>query len=484
MTALAPVTPQELVQIGAKSLVGFGRVFFPKTLRQDSPEFHGDIGKLLYSPSRFNAIEVFRGGAKTSLLRVFTAQRVGYAISRTIMYVSISQDHAKHSVRWLKRHVIHNALYRDVFQLSKGDKWTDELITINHGIDQVPITVMAAGITGQIRGFNLDDYRPDLIIIDDALNEENTATKQQRQKIDDLLFGALLNSLAPTSEAPHAKAVFLQTPLDAEDAVETCMKDPMWNGVRFGIFDENGNSRWESRFPTAEYKQLKASAMLQRRHRQWMREMECTIVAGEDQIFDVSRLQYWDVLPDMFTVIAIDPASSESADADDTAIVVVGFSGPNIYILDYFAERGAMPDLIASKFFEFVWKYRPRKLAVETVAYQRVLKWYLEQEMVKRKTFVACDAVQDRRKKSDRIIQALAGALHLGLVWARPQMDKLIQQLDRYNPEVDREHDDVIDAIAMAITSANPALRDVEAEYTVLDEADEYYKPVAIEVCP
>jgi hypothetical protein len=403
------------------------------------------------------------------------------------MYVSVSQDHAKHSVRWLKRQVLHNKLYAELFQLSKGDKWTDELITINHGIDSVPITVMAAGISGQIRGFNIDDYRPDLIIIDDALNEENTATKPQRQKIDDLIFGALLNSLAPTSESPHAKAVFLQTPLDAEDAVETCMKDPMWHGVRFSVFDGQGNSRWETRFPTAELKQLKASAMLQRRHRQWMREMECQIVAGEDQIFDVTRLQYWELLPDMFTVIAIDPASSDADDADDTAVVVVGFSGPKIYVLDYFAEQGAMPDQIASKFFEFVWKYRPLKLVVETIAYQRVLKWYLEKEMVARKVFVACDAIQDRRKKSDRIIQALAGPLHMGMLLARPTHEKLIHQFDRYNPVLDREHDDVLDALAMAVTAVNPALRSaIEGEFTVLseEEDDRYYKPIQIGVCP
>jgi predicted phage terminase large subunit-like protein len=465
-TDLVALTPHEAIRAGASSLRMFGRLFFPKTFRQDSPGFHDEIGAALYAPTRFNAFEVFRGGAKTSLLRVFTAQRVGYAVSRTIMYVSVSQAHAVHSIRWLKRAIMYNRAYADTFQLTRGDKWTDELIEIRHGIDDVPITVMAMGITGQIRGFNIDDYRPDLIIADDVLNEENTGTSEQRQKTENLFFGALLNSLAPASEAPMAKAVLLQTPLHQDDIAEKCLRDPQWHGIRYGILDEVGQSRWEIRFPTEQLKKDKESAILRRQYQLWMREMECQIVAGEDTTFDVDRLGFWDILPeDMVIVIAIDPASSDNPDADFNVVIVVGFHGPNIYVLDYYAERGVMPDAVATRFFEFIWRFRPRKAAVESIAYQRVLKWYLEQEMLKRRTFLPIDAVQDRRKKSDRIIQALAGPLHMGCVYVKPGHTDLIDQMRNYNPADDTEHDDILDALAMAVTSINPAARELEGEY-------------------
>ena len=48
---------------------------------------------------------VFRDGAKTSILRAFTLQQVCYSISKTVMFVSASQDHSIHSLRWLKRQV-------------------------------------------------------------------------------------------------------------------------------------------------------------------------------------------------------------------------------------------------------------------------------------------------------------------------------------------------------------------------------------------
>lgn len=469
------LSPRDAVALGARSLRMYGKLFFPKTFRQDSPGFHDEIGAELYSANRFNAFEVFRGGAKTSLLRVFTAQRISYAISRTIMYISASQGHAVHSVRWMKRQIDYNTPFAQTFQLKRGGKWTDEIIEIAHGIDEVPISMLALGITGQIRGFNIDDYRPDLIIADDILTEENTATQEQRQKIENLFFGALLNSLAPQSEAPFAKAVLLQTPLHADDVAEKCLRDPQWRGLRFGCFDESGASRWENRLPTAQLLKDKESAIRRRQYQLWMREMECQIVAGEDTTFDVERLSFWDVLPeDMVVVVTIDPASSDSKTADYNVVMAVGFHGADIYVLDYYAERGVMPDAVANRFFDLVWRFRPRKAAVESIAYQRVLKWYLEQEMYTRRTFIPIDAVQDRRKKSDRIIQALAGPLHMGCIHVKPSMTDLIQQMQNYNPLDDSEHDDILDALAMAVVSVNPAQRGaIDGEYVELDDQDD-----------
>jgi hypothetical protein len=477
---LESISPAEAVALGAQSLEMFGKMFFPKTFRQSSPDFHRQIGEALYSPARYNAFEVFRDGAKTSLLRVFVSQRVGYAISRTIMYVSVSQAHAMMSVRWLKRQITYNKRYAETFGLRKGEKWTDEHCEIFHGIEDTPITILAMGITGQIRGFNPDDYRPDLIIIDDVLNEENAGTEEQRKKIESLIFGALLNSLAPASDMPLAKAVFLQTPLHKEDAIEKCLRDPQWNGLRFSIFDENGNSRWESRWPTETVKAEKAAAIARGQYVIWMREKECKVVSSEEKAFDTEKLRFWDTLPSLpqmtIRVISIDPASSESKKADDQVVMVVGFHGPDIFVLKYEGGQAMMPDKTAMHFFNFVLAYAPQKAVVESIGYQRVLAWYLEQEMQKRRIFLPIDKLQDRRKKSDRIIQAIAGNLSFGQLWVHSSMSKLIQQMDDYDPLDDSQHDDYLDALAMAISAVNPALRGtlVDGEFRVVDDESEY----------
>jgi hypothetical protein len=127
------ISPQEAVRLGATSLTRYGRLFFPKTFRQASPQFHDEIGAALMSrENRQIAVEVFRDGAKTTLLRTFTSQRIAYGISRTILFVSASQGHSILSLRWIKRQVEHNKLWAKTFRLRKGSKWTDDYVEILH----------------------------------------------------------------------------------------------------------------------------------------------------------------------------------------------------------------------------------------------------------------------------------------------------------------------------------------------------------------
>lgn len=452
-----PISPQEAIQLGATSLIMYGQLFFPKTFRQESPEFHHEIGKQLYEDHRYNAFEVFRDGAKTSLLRVFTSQRVAYGLSRTIMYVSSSQTHSAFSLRWLRRQVTYNTRWAQLFGLRKGEKWTDEILEIYHGVEETPITVLAMGITGQIRGFNLDDYRPDLIIADDIQTDENVATQEQRTKLESTFHGALVNSLAPATDQPGAKIVLLNTPREKGDLIEKCMEDPKWTSKRYGIFDENGRSRWEARWPTELMKAEKTNETKMGRYSIWMREKECKIVQAEHKTFDTANLRYWDVLPEnMIIVGAIDPASSDSKDADDNVVGCIGFHGADVYLLEYSAEKGEMPDKTVAHFFEQTVRWRPSKWSVESISFQRVLAWYIEGEMTKRRMFLPINRVQDRRRKNDRIIQALAGLLAFGRLYIKPGMEKFIAQLDDFNPLTDKNKDDILDMVAMGITGENP----------------------------
>ena len=471
------LSPKEAVRIGASSLTRFGKLFFPRTVRQSSPRFHEEMDAGLVGPSRFNAWEVFRGGAKTTKLRVYTAQRVSYAISRTIMYIGASQPHAIFSVRWLKRQIMYNKKWASVFGLEPGSKWTDEHLEIKHNLahDQhqpdmpVMITVLAMGVTGQVRGFNPDDYRPDLIILDDVLTDENTATPEQRKKIEDLIFGAILKSMAPESEAPTAKAVFLQTPFHNEDAIEKCMVDPQWNPVRYGILeyrqDMPPESRWPERFPTSTVLEDKAAHIRRSQYRLWMREMECALVSGEEKAINIEHFRHYEVLPEYLdcVYISLDPASADpklnkSGKADEFAIAAVGFKGPDVYLLDYSSAVAMMPDKAANDTFSLVLLYSPQMIVVESNAYQRIMAWFLEQEMQKRRLYVAVDRLEVRTRNADRIMQTIPGLAAFGHFHIRPTHDKFIKQADDYNPGVREIKDDLLTAVANAIIRRNPNL--------------------------
>jgi len=468
-----PVSPKEAVLLGATSLTLYGKLFFPKTFRQASPQMHETIGQALDDPAKRQvAIEIFRDGAKTTLLRAFTSKRIAYGISRTILFVSASQGHSILSIRWIKRAVEHNHKWARTFRLRKGSKWTDDHIEILHEALDTPITVIALGITGQVRGVNVDDYRPDLIICDDTSTDEAATSTDQRSKQVSLVFGALLNSLAPASECPEAKAVILDTPKSKFDLIESTERDDSWHFYRFGVFDENGESRWPQRYPTAELQAAKEAAIKVGRLAIWMREKECRIIAEELASFVPGNLRFWETLPEHMTyVIAIDPASSEAKDADDNAVGVLGFHKDAVYLVAYTAATGQDPEMVAAAVMLYIRQWRPIGIAVESIAYQRVLAWYIERAMRTNRLYIPVYQIQDRRRKADRIIQAIGETSGYQRLYCLPSHSKFIEQYTEYNPTA-KMHDDVIDMVSMGITfGERQGISDwIEGEYREVDD--------------
>lgn len=474
------ISPQEAIRVGATSLTRYGRLFFPKTFRQVSPQFHDEIGNVLDDPENRNvAIEVFRDGAKTTLVRTLISRRIAYGISRTILVVSASQGHSILTLRWIKRQVEHNRAWAETFGLRKGSKWSDDHVEVHHKLFDTPVTIMALGITGQLRGYNIDDHRPDFIVCDDTSTDEAANSAGQRKKELNLVFGALLNSLTPRSECPDAKAVILDTPKSKFDLIEGCEADPEWKFLRFGIFGPDGESRWPDRYPTADLLKSKEAAIRVGRLPMWMREKECKIISEELASFRAENLRFWDTLPERPTyVIAIDPASSDSPEADDNVVAVLAFHKDKVYLVDYKAATGQDPEMVKATVFEFARMWRPLGIVVESVAYQRVLAWYLERAMQEQRVFLPVYRVQDPRRKADRLVQALGETSGYQRLYCRPSHTKFIEQFTEYSPLADM-HDDVLDAVAIGVAWAEKqGVSDwIEGEYDVVEDDDSEDRP-------
>jgi hypothetical protein len=445
---------------------------------------HDAVDEVLDGPDREVAIKMFRGSAKTTKLRIFTAKRICYAQSRTILFVSETLRHSERSIRWLKRQVMYNKPWAQTFGLRQGSVWQSDNIEIMHGVDDVPITIIALGITGQTRGVNIDDYRPDLIVVDDPCDEENTKTREQRDKITDLFFGALHKSLAPPTEAPRAKIVLLQTPLAKGDLIDLCFQDRTWKCLEFGCFDHRGLSNWESRFTTEFLRKEKQAHIDRNKLSLWMREMEVKIISTELASFRGEWLKKWEVLPPSgFRIIfALDPASAdaESAEANDTdynALVAMGRWKDCIYLLEYTLVRGLDPDELIVKFFEMFYRWRPKELVTEAINFQRILAWYFEKEMRTRRVFIPVIKIKgERRSKSDRIIQSFTatGLAPYGRFFIRDGMTEFENDFSTWGPTVSM-HDDLLDACAMGIRRLMNEIDDaLEGEYEeVRDEDDD-----------
>lgn len=479
---LDPVQEQvdfkELIQLCAADSELFCRTFFSKAFRQATPQFARPFWSMLDDHTRLVNIQMFRGASKTTRLRAFTAKRIAYGVSRTILYIGKSEGHAVRSVEWIRQQVSFNSKFSSIFGLSKGGKWQGIEAQVAHSIEGVPISVLAMGITGSIRGILSGDFRPDLIVIDDPCDEENSATLEQRTKIEDLVFGALMESLAPATESPEAKLVMLQTPLNREDISTKAMKDPAFRSLKIGCWTPETEdlpldqriSVWPERWPSETLRQEKLDAARRNKLSLFTREKECKIVSAETTAFRPEWLKRWDVLPPMLThVLAIDPVPPPSdlqvakgfADKDYEAVGVVGTYGGKFYVREISMNRGHDPSWTCIEAMRLAMKYRVTRWVLEAIAYQRTLKWIFEQYMRRERRYFRVDAIADTRSKYSRIVDSHNGPASNGVLYIPPDdsatgasnsegMAAYVEQFQEYPGS---SHDDALDMVAAAIAN-------------------------------
>ncbi len=504
MSKEVAVSFDELIQLSADDTILFGQTFFPRALRQGSPEFHYELCDKIDDP-RYKklAIKMFRGSGKTTLVKVICAKRISYAISRTIMIISETAEHAVESVKWLKHAVERQDKWARTFGLRRGDEfcmmdtgserytWRDDKIQIvcTNFLDEnnrpLVITVLGTGIFGQSRGVNVEDYRPDFIILDDVIDEDNAKTPEQRRKVNERIYGAIANTLAPRSEAPTAKLVMVQTPLHREDAVEMARVDPEWDYLEVPCFKPNGTSAWEERFPLAELLASKQGFINRNMLSTWLREMEVRITDDALAYFkpDWLKANFWTdaTLPpreSMSIYLGVDPTpppkdsaqtgANANQSLDDAVIWVIGVCKGHVYLLDTYETKSPIPDEFIYKIIELYRRWRGKKIGFESILFARVLKYYLEQKMMKERCYMRVEPIEDKRKKSDRIRQSLTDLAFEGRLHSHPKFTVFNEQFYSY-PDV--SHDDSLYALSIALMARD--LDDIiEGEWEDVTEDD------------
>lgn len=499
-----PLALAELVELCAADSELFCKTFFPKAFRQPAPSFAPRFWDLLDDPRiRYGNGQMFRGSSKTTRSRAYAAKRIAYGLSRTILYIGKSEGHAVRSIKWLQQQVLFNPLFASTFQLERGNTWTGTECQIHHGIEGHSVWIMGMGITGSIRGINQEDFRPDLIVIDDVCDEENSATAEQREKIDDLVFGALVESLAPASETPDAKMIILATPLNRDDVSTRALKDPMFKSIVVGCWTpetaelpiDQQESIWPERWSSETLRAEKRAAMARNKLSLFVREKECKITSRETSVFKPEWLKRWTTLPPtMSHLLAIDPVPPPSNIAiakgfttkDYEALAMVGVASGAFYVREVLVNRGHDPSWTIAQTFYLAAKYRPTKWLLEGVAYQRTLKWILGEAMKNAKRWWYIEAFVDQRSKYNRIVDGLNGPASNGQLYIPPDdhpqginnSEGMAMFVEQFNNYINTSHDDALESVAVGVSGLTGVLTGLDDETGPEDEEGAEWKPL------
>lgn len=463
---------KEIARLGATNPRLFAKAYFPRTFRDPFPPFFERMWAPIQSPAvRYFNAQMYRGSSKTTNVRVAAAQRIAYATSRTILIICASQGKASKTIQWLASQITRNAAFATSFALRPDRPWSSDEIRIYHEAENCYITVIGMGIHGSVRGLNIEDYRPDFILIDDVLDDETAASSVQRKKLEDLILGAVAKSLATKTDNPNAKMVVLQTPFHHEDFSMKAFTDPLWYSIRQGCWTRGTEnlavheqmSAWEDRFPTADLRQDKLGHIARNVSSIFAREMECKLVTPETSAFRSDWIQFYDEgncppLNQMYVKMAIDPVPPPTEKEIEQGmhkknyevLGCVGYHQGKYYVLEYRFNRGHDPNWTVANFFELLHKWRPKAVSVETHGYQATLSFLLKQAMASQGRYIPIEEERDKRSKFDKIVDPLKGPLSHRKLYLHPGMFELIAAITDY-PNV--AFDDIIECIAKAVHS-------------------------------
>ncbi|MHB8362445.1 MAG: hypothetical protein ACYDBX_02395, partial [Patescibacteria group bacterium] len=131
--------------------------------------------------------------------------------------------------------------------------------------------------------------------------------------------------------------------------------------------------------------------------------------------------------------VGIDPASSEKQTADESVTFPISYSNDfDIYTHKYY-NRKVNPMAHAEQIVEAIKQYKFRYGAVETVAYQEMLRQYLRSRMKQENlSLPGLELKWQERTEKSRRLEALEPFISSGHVYVKVGSHELVSQLEAY----------------------------------------------------
>lgn len=437
----------------------FIEFFLHEELSSPVPYFHsGEIWPLLTNTALQRVLlAIPRDHAKTTLSKLAVVWYFLFTNHRFCVYLSNTNTIAKNACKDIMGY-FNSPNFINTYGKIKIEKESE---TDSLWIFEVPMPggrvkkciLRAVGAGQQMRGINIDNQRPDIAVVDDVEDNENTDSPILQKKLDKWIFGPFLKALAR-----QKKIIWLGNMLQKTSLLARLSIRPNWNPVVFGCLvkdKQTGFLRplWPERWPLEEliedFQEYKDMGLLET----WMCEM-MNMPGHTVDGFTTESLRYQPIPANDDTIaawLALDPAFGENAHNDNSSITVHVMSAnqpPMVveHVTGKFDEATLFQHMLnmAFKWNAWVW-------GIEAVAAQRVLIPFFEilllSRLLKNKvTFIPLMAGKGDPKVSR--IKSWVGLMVAGEYAVYEGAVEITTQLLAYNMKKNANDDDLIDSCA------------------------------------
>jgi len=466
----------DIEELSIKVII-WGHYFLPRYFSSPTPEFHYDLVKRFFRPGN-DYTAAPRGFAKTTIIQLCLCYSCANGLDNFIVIIEKSWNEASEVLDVLRTEFSDNEeilrVYGDLTKVnSKGESSQSVKNTAGDFVIN-GIRVRAKGFDSPIRGLKSGYSRPTRILLDDIESDEHIDNIDQRKKY----LNNYTAGIIPAIDNNIGVIKMFGTILHDDSLLNTLIK--AHKGKIYRAWNEKKELLWSSKWGLEKLERQRKAMNYGMGDAKFYQEYFNEPISEDDQIFRKEMFHYFNKLQldkikekSYKTYTLVDPAISKRTTADFTAIVTVLVDELNrIFVLEITRERLDPRETIQGIFAHYT-RWRPVFVGIETVAYQKALEYFLNEEKMKQDSFIKTMCVKEIKANTDKISKIKGG---LQPFYSRGEIfhnsdDKntsvLEHELIRFPMGV---HDDVIDALAGIKDIIIPNNKVVEQEYNKFDK--------------
>jgi phage terminase large subunit-like protein len=464
-------TFKDLDELVIKCLL-WGHTFMPRYFSKATPEFHYELVRRFFRKSNdYTACP--RGFGKTSINQLCIAFSCVNGLDEFIVLIEKSWNEAAEVLEAIRDEFkLNDEILRVYGDLSKVNAKGNDQEGLKDSAGDFfvnGIRLRAKGFDAPIRGLKSRHSRPTRIILDDIESDEHIENVDQRAKY----LNNYIKGVIPAVDNDTGVIKMVGTILHDDSLLNTLINNH--NGKVYAAWDKDHKLLWESNWTVEKLEQKREEMRIEGKgDSAFYQEYFNQPLSDEDQIFRREMFRYFNALDlekirkkphRIYTLV--DPAISKRTTADFTVVVTVLIDYMNrIFVLEITRERLDPIETIKVIFAHYT-KWMPIYVGIETVSYQKALKYFIEQEKRREQSIVQGMQIVEIKPTTDKItkISGLQAFYGIGSVYHNSD-DKntviLEEELTRFPKAV---HDDIADGLSSVIAIMVPVSKTVDRSY-------------------
>lgn len=435
-------------------------------------DFHREWWGLCCSDDKFIAVCAPRGHSKsTTITIVYTLACMLFRNRKFGIIVADTETQASLFLGQIKQILYDSQQIQSLFGLAINEKGVvfekdTETDIIVRFADGGRFRIVAKGAEQKLRGLLWDGQRPDLILIDDLMNEELVANKDRRDKLRRWVYGSLI-----PCRSEKGIIRFVGTPMNLDDPLEALMprenakdtvvedlkiwskrKRGMWRAVKYRAHNADYSKLlWPERKTKQFFEEMRQDFQEQGIPEVYACEYLCNPIDDSIRYFrkgDFLTMTSEDHKKNLTYYITADLAISEKDRADYTAIVVGGMdSNGQLHIVHVVRERLAGDEIVAT-LLTLYKIYNPLAVGIEDTQISKAIGPYLNRAMAESNTYMNVLMLKPHRQDKIQRARSIQARMRAGYVKFDKQADWWPVFEDECMSFPRAKHDDVVDALS------------------------------------